>query len=222
MQLEEMSAFFTARAAEYDAHMLEEVQGCKEGYRRLAEEVPQTASSLLDLGCGTGLELAEIFQRLPGLHVTGIDLTQAMLDRLADKYSQHSLTLLCGDYFSLPFGEEAYDAVISFQTLHHFSHAEKKKLYTKIFRALRPQGLYLECDYMVETQAEEDFYFTENARLRQEQGIPPEAFFHYDTPCTVGNQVRLLHAAGFARAESLWREGNTTLLRAEKTTAEER
>ena len=41
LELEEMRAFFTARADIYDAHMLEEVEGCREAYAELARLLPK-------------------------------------------------------------------------------------------------------------------------------------------------------------------------------------
>lgn len=49
------------------------------GYIKLAELIPDTARKLLDLGCGTGLELGRIFQRFPDISVTGVDLSSEML-----------------------------------------------------------------------------------------------------------------------------------------------
>lgn len=212
MNLETMSDFFTARVEGYDEHMLDDVAGCREGYQKMAEQLPDSVESLLDLGCGTGLELDEIFKTKPNLRVTGIDLSKAMLDRLRQKHSDKDLTLVEASYLDSDFGTEAFDAAVSFQTMHHFSHEEKIKLYTKIHKALKPGGKYIECDYMVTDQKDEDFYYAENARLRREQNIPQGAFYHYDTPCTVKNQVAMLQKAGFAKVETLWREGNTTLL----------
>ena len=63
--LETMSDFFTARTEMYDEHMLTEVEGCKEGYAKMASLVPDDTQTLLDLGCGTGLELEPIFNRIP-------------------------------------------------------------------------------------------------------------------------------------------------------------
>ena len=51
--LEKMSDFFAARTEMYDEHMLCEVEGCKEGYKKMAGLVPSDCESLLDLGCGT-------------------------------------------------------------------------------------------------------------------------------------------------------------------------
>ena len=94
MELEEMTAFFTSRLDLYDEHMLREVPGCRAGYARMAALLPEGTARLLDLGCGTGLELEPIFARFPALRVTGVDLTAAMLDRLRAKFPDRDLTLI--------------------------------------------------------------------------------------------------------------------------------
>lgn len=215
-RLEPMSDFFTARLDGYDEHMLNDVEGCKEGYIKMAALVPMNTKCLLDLGCGTGLELDEIFKLLPDIEVTGIDLTRAMLERLREKHPDKKLDLICGDYFSVDFGENRFDCVVSFQTMHHFAHEKKTELYGKIRKALKNNGAYIECDYMVETQEEEDRWFAENERIRKEQNIPPDEFFHYDTPCTIENQKAMLKKAGFVRVDMVFRAENTTMLVARK------
>lgn len=214
--LEKMAEFFTARVDGYDEHMLTNVEGCKEGYRKMAELVPENTKTLLDLGCGTGLELDEIFKALPDIAVTGIDLTDSMLKKLGEKHTDKELNLICGDYFTVPFGFSCFDCAVSFQTMHHFSHQKKTELYKKIYNALSVNGIYIECDYMVQTQAEEDFFFCENDRIRKEQGIGENEFYHYDTPCTIENQIKMLETAGFKTVRMVFREENTTMLVAEK------
>lgn len=212
MIIEKMSDFFAARVDGYDEHMLTEIEGCKEGYLKMAQLLPQGASNLLDLGCGTGLELEEIFKIYPSISVCGIDLTQAMLDRLHEKHPDKNLTLINASYFDVDFGENTFDAAVSFQSLHHFSHKEKTALYTRLFHALKPKGRYIECDYMVETQEEEDSLFKENERIRREQNIPDGEFYHYDTPCTITNQIAMLETAGFNLVKMVWRKQTTTII----------
>ena len=65
---------------------------------------------------------------------------------------------------------------------------------------------------MVETQQEEDHWFAENRRIRKELGIPLDEFYHYDTPCSVENQIKMLLKAGFSQAEMVCRRGNTTMI----------
>ena len=214
--LETMSDFFTARTEMYDEHMLTEVEGCKEGYEKMAALVPDDTNTLLDLGCGTGLELEEIFRRIPRLKVTGIDLTESMLGQLQRKFPDKDMKLFCADYFETDFGEEAFDCAVSFQTMHHFAKDKKLGLYKRLWDSLKDGGAYIECDYMVLTQQEEDHWFSENEKLRKEQGIVGDEFYHYDTPCTVENQIELLKKAGFDSVEQVFRMENTTMLIAKK------
>ena len=123
--MERMNEFFAARVDGYDEHMLNNVAGCREGYLKMAELIPDNAENMLDLGCGTGLELEEIFKRFPDISVTGIDLTKEMLERLSEKYGGKRLTLINGDYFTTDLGESRFDTAVSFQTMHHF-YKEKK------------------------------------------------------------------------------------------------
>lgn len=211
-----MADFFAARVDEYDNHMMNDVVGCKEGYIKMAELLPETVVDLLDLGCGTGLELDEIFKIRLNIKVTGVDLSKAMLEVLKQKHPKKNLTLINANYFDYDFGIAIFDAIISFQTTHHFSHEQKIKLYSRVYSALKPEGKYIECDYMVIEQKDEDFYFKESERIRKEQNIADGEFYHYDTPCTIDNQLKMLHLAKFEKVEMVWRLENTTIIIAEK------
>ena len=215
MPLEEMSSFFDARVDNYDTHMLNEVEGCREGYEKLASLLPPQAADLLDLGCGTGLELDKIFRVNPDICVTGVDLSGAMLAKLSQKYRGRNLTLIRGNYLDCDFGACRFDAAVSFESLHHLTLAEKLKLYAKVLFALRPGGLYIEGDYVAADLPQEDFLRRECERLRREEGIPEGVLCHFDMPCTVGHQLALLRAAGFVRAQHVWQTGNTAILTAE-------
>lgn len=214
--MEKMNEFFTARVDDYDEHMLTNVEGCKEAYIKMAQLVPKSSKRLLDLGCGTGLELDEIFKVLPNVSVTGIDLTQAMLKKLRSKHPNKPITLICGSYFEVDLGKEKYDCAISFQTMHHFSYDKKIDLYKKIFHSIKENGVYIECDYMVEKQEDEDFYYKENVRIRTEMNISADEFYHYDTPCTIENQLSMFKKAGFTNAEKVFRLENATIVIAYK------
>lgn len=121
VKLEEMTGFFAARVDQYEEHMAI----WKKAYRHMGMLVPKGIQTLLDLGCGTGLELEDILCSQPGLHVTGIDLSSDMLGKLQEKFPQ--VKTICADYFSCELGEKTFDAAVSFETLHHFK-PEKKKL----------------------------------------------------------------------------------------------
>lgn len=214
--VEKMADFFAARVSTYDEHMLNEVEGCREGYAAMARHIPSNAATLLDLGCGTGLELQQIWERFPHMAVTGVDLCAEMLACLRAKFFGRDATLICGDYFVVDLGK-SYDVAVSFETMHHFTHEEKLALYRKIEKALVREGVYIECDYMVDTQAEEDFLLDEAKRLRRLHNISSNEFCHIDIPCTIQNQTELLQAAGFAEVTQVFKKGSTVMLVAKKS-----
>ena len=123
--LEEMDAFFAQRVGTYEEHMLSH---WSEDYVRLAASLPSDTERILDLGCGTGLELDEIYRFFPDMQVVGIDLSEAMLQKLREKHSGRALELICGSYFTEPF-PAPFNAAVSFESLHHFTAAEKLPLY---------------------------------------------------------------------------------------------
>ncbi len=207
-----MSAFFAARVSGYEDHMLM----WSDAYARFAGALPSGCRTFLDLGCGTGLELASVFKRFPHAEITGVDLSREMLDKLSEKYFDKELQLIRGDYFQIPFGESSYDAVISFESLHHFSPDKKQKLFQKIYDALRPNGVFLECDYLACCDEEETLLFRECARRRAAAGISDDVFVHFDTPLTVAHETALLKNAGFKAVQAPDSIYGATFIRAEK------
>jgi len=102
--LERMDRFFENRLAGYDEHMRTNIEGAAKFYRYTAKQLPMEAEcKVLDLGCGTGLELEEYFPLNPNACVTGIDLSVAMLNALAVKFPQKNFELIAGFYFVIPF-----------------------------------------------------------------------------------------------------------------------
>lgn len=81
-----------------------------------------------------------------------------------------------------------------------------------------PGGALILTDYFAESDEQETFFRSELLRLKAEQGIRDEEFYHYDTPLTVAHEMEALQKAGFAHVEELGRWGGTHLLRAKKST----
>ena len=130
--LEKMCDFFENRLDGYDEHMMTNIESATTFYPFTAKMLPHTAHSrILDLGCGTGLELEAYFPLCPSAKVTGIDLSGGMLSALCKKFPGKDITLIVGSYFDVPFGAEAFDAAVSVESLHHFTKEEKIPLYAK-------------------------------------------------------------------------------------------
>ncbi len=215
--LEKMDEFFERRLDGYDAHMLDDIESAREFYPYTASLLPTTPGCrVLDLGCGTGLELEFCFACNPTARVTGIDLSQGMLAALREKLPDKEIELICGSYFDLPLGDGLYDAALSVESLHHFTKEQKLSLYAKLCAALGEGGYFVLTDYFApDEQVERECRQTLLA-LMARQGIADGELYHYDTPLTVEHEIEALLGAGFASAEVLNNWGNTCTVVARK------
>ncbi|MBR7133063.1 MAG: methyltransferase domain-containing protein, partial [Clostridia bacterium] len=202
--LEKMADFFENRIDGYDEHMMTNIEAADEFYPFTAKQLPTTENChVLDLGCGTGLELQEYYLLNPSAKVTGVDLSQGMLAELKRKFAGKDITLILGSYFDVPFGENVFDAAVSVESLHHFTKEEKVPLYTKLKRALKDGGYFVLTDYLSLSDEEEQMHRQNLSELKTEQGISDDAFYHYDTPLTVKHETEALLEAGFSSVEVL-------------------
>ena len=215
--LEKMGEFFDDRLDGYEEHQLTCIESAQEFYPFTASCLPmEENANILDLGCGTGLELEFYFKLNPSAKVTGIDLAPGMLAVLKEKFSDKDIALIQGSYFDVPFSENTYDAAVSVESLHHFTKDEKIPLYHKLCKALKTDGYFILTDYFAPSEDEEIFYRNELNRLKAEQGIADDEFYHYDTPLTVEHEIQALKEAGFSAARILGNWGATYTLKASK------
>ena len=211
MKLERMNDFFAARVTGYDEHMRTTIEGASDFYAYTASQLPpEKGARVLDLGCGTGLELEEYFLLNPEADVTGIDLSEAMLNALKEKLPERRIRLILGSYFDVPFEENKYDAAVSVESLHHFPAGQKEMLYRKLHAALKDSGFFVLTDYFAESEELEKEYFENLAQMKKEQDLPEDIFFHYDTPLTAEHETEILLRAGFSEVR-IMKEWGTTL-----------
>ena len=213
MKLEQMNDFFAARVDGYDEHMRTTIEGASDFYVYTASLLPMEKDvRVLDLGCGTGLELEEYFRLNPDAATTGVDLSDAMLNALKAKFPDRKLSLVQGSYFDVPFGENTYDAAVSVESLHHLTAEQKESLYTWLHAALKENGCFVLTDYFAESEQQEKELFRNLKQLKQEQGLPDNEFFHYDTPLTVEHESAALQKAGFSEVRVMKNWGHTFTL----------
>ena len=108
----------------------------------------EPGEAVLDLGCGRGIETLEAARLVaPDGSVTGLDLTQAMIDKaseMARKARVDNTVFVRGDIESLPFSDNSFDAVISNCVLNHAKN--KLAAYCEIYRILKPGGRFVISD----------------------------------------------------------------------------
>lgn len=75
-------------------------------------------SNVLDVGVGTGR--ASLPLARAGKNVTGVDSSQAMLEKCRELAGGTPMRLLIGDVAALPFANASFDTVMGLNTLAHF------------------------------------------------------------------------------------------------------
>ena len=203
---EQMADFFNKRAETYEDHMKEssdfDIVRFEGFYDSISTCIASTQEEIhiLDIGVGTGLELKGIFKKAPNAIITGIDISEKMLDKLKEKYAQYieQITLVRESYLSFPFGKATYDYIVSVMTFHHLLPNEKHRLYERVKIALKNTGRYIEGDYMV-TSEEEDITLLKYEEWSKIDKNIKEGSHHIDIPLSFETQRRLLAEAGFSK-----------------------
>ncbi len=88
-------------------------------------------SSVLDVGCAKGFMLYDFTQIIPGIKISGIDISKYAIENSLDEVSNN---LLVADARELPFEDNSFDLVISITTVHNFEIEDCKKALREIQR----------------------------------------------------------------------------------------
>lgn len=97
---------------------------------------------MLDIGCAGGHGLWYISQRCKSM--AGLDISRNVLLFAREHDSGHQKTdWVQGTAFSLPFKNETFDLITSFQVIEHLDTLEAKIFLSEVKRCLRPDGLFI-------------------------------------------------------------------------------
>ncbi len=205
---EKMKDFFNKRAVSYDEHMKNNINNFEKYYKMIADPITKTNEriNILDIGCGTGLELKYIFEKAPNAQIIGVDISDEMLELLLDKYENKAdqINVIKNSYLTLEFGENKFDYVVSVMTIHHLLYETKKKLYKKILKSLKDNGKYTEGDYVVSKEKEKTLLNQFKKRMKQKE--LNDGFFHIDIPFSLKTQEKLIIEVGYRNFDLIFKE----------------
>jgi ubiquinone/menaquinone biosynthesis C-methylase UbiE len=212
--------YFDELARRYDGLALRAHPCYEEMLAQVVVNLPQTAQSILELGCGTGALTGMLAARYPDAQVRAVDASAQMIEvakerlgRLGVPASRVNFEVSLFEELALP--SRAFDLVTSNMSLHHVS--DKQPVYTRIRDAIVPGGALIFGDELMGAtpEVERRHYDTWVAFARQPGHLTEdefddifrhiEQFDHYET---LPKQLELLASAGFGPVDCVWRRLN--------------
>ena len=204
----------------YDDIIRKFIPGYEEGLTRAANEIAGARPTLvLDLGAGTGALAEAILEHERVGSVEAIDIDPEMLAQARIRLKRFGTRArFRRRSFDAPLPE--CDAVAASLALHHVPTIERKlALYERIYRALRPGGVFVNADVAISAHpvARERSYRLWAAHLVSYGIDEQRAYEHFDewsaedTYFPVDDELVAMREAKF-HAECIWRDCPNTLL----------
>ena len=113
-------------------------------FRDLLPESALKGMEVLEIGCGRGVGVEVILDRLGAAHVRASDFDPEQVERAQRRLhgrSPQSYSLTTADAASLEMSDASVDAVVSFGTVHHVPRW--RDAVAEVARVLRPGGRFL-------------------------------------------------------------------------------
>ncbi|QEC67097.1 class I SAM-dependent methyltransferase [Panacibacter ginsenosidivorans] len=182
----------------------------------LSEEIEEV-KNVLDVGAGTGLMSAFFYEKYPEASFTLVDLSNDMLAKAKERFEKQNenFTYLSADFSTTDFGEQQYDLVISGLAIHHLEHSLKQELFSKIYKALKPGGWFINADQVEGGTEEADYIYRDNWKKKVEQSPLTEdakqsAYkrIQLDIMAPLNDQLHWLKDAGFEQANCYYQYFN--------------
>lgn len=128
-------------------------------YEELEDEVAGAseelaATRILDLGAGTGETARRVLERNPHARVVLVDASAEMLAAAREALSEDRVERIVVQRLEDPLPHGPFDLVVSALAIHHLESADKRLLFQRIVKALRPGGRFVFADVVVTIEPE--------------------------------------------------------------------
>ena len=170
---------------------------------------------IYDLGCSTGTTLLAISQNIqdPSMQLIGLDQSPFMIAKAKEKCAScvHPIEFICEDLRCHPLQNSGL--VIMNYTLQFIAEVDRAKLLHRIYRSLRPGGLFILSEKIESKdskvqQLQTNLYYDfkrKNGYSELEISQKREALENILVPLSLEAQLELLHLSGFDHVDMIFR-----------------
>lgn len=97
--------------------------------------------TVLDAACGTGYGSSIISSTAKTVY--GIDISEEAIAYAEENYGSESVMFVQGSIDTLPFPDNMFDSVVSFETIEHVDGLTQERFLDEIYRVLKPEGFLI-------------------------------------------------------------------------------
>jgi len=106
----------------------------------LAALVPLAGARLIELGCGAARLAANLLQRFPDAHVTGLEVDARQMAKNLAAPATPGLAFVNAGAQDIPFADASFDGALMLKSLHHVPMALMAQALAEVARVLKPGG----------------------------------------------------------------------------------
>jgi len=117
--------------------------------------VPEKGFRVLDIGCGSGMDLFYLFKKYPGLEFYGADLCIDLLEKGQRVHNKNSFKpyFVNANIADLPFHNNSFNMILAHAVIH--LSKKKEKIFSECHRILKDGGVLLFCDPIIDGEMPE-------------------------------------------------------------------
>ena len=220
---------FDAGALQYDQNRRKVIPCFDDFYKTLIRLIPFGSDekfTALDLGAGTGLVTALIFNVFPEAFVSLLDISTEMLEKAKRRFEGNdNVQFHVMDYGTSPLPGK-YNLIVSAMSIHHLENSGKKRLFQKIYDALSPGGTFIHAELARgATDDIENIYQQQWRKHLEQTDLTKDELdviyerMAYDIPAPLDMQLDWMRSAGFLSVDCFYKYYNFVVYAGNKKAA---
>lgn len=115
--------------------------------KKSINSIKKSKIKILDVACGTGRMLPEVFNTGKKIEYHGLDTSKQMLEELKKKAKKirklKEIKIHLSDAAKMPFKNNEFDLVYTYHLLWHIEREDQKKVIKEMIRITKPKGLII-------------------------------------------------------------------------------
>ncbi|MCX5951921.1 MAG: class I SAM-dependent methyltransferase [Cyanobacteria bacterium] len=171
-----------------------------EGEAVLLEFIPQKVQRILDLGIGDGRLLALLRIERRDAECIALDFSATMLEAARERFRGEPKIQVVEHNLDFPLPDLGrFDVIVSSFAIHHCTDERKRTLYSEIYAALSPGGVFCNLEHVAAPTAELHERFLRSLEITEADEDPSNKLV------SVEAQVRWLREIGFQDVDCHWK-----------------